>query len=318
MDFDRTSSSDARSIAKQAAKDSIFRDLFQNPVYLLQLYQALHPEDKTTTADDIQIVSMQNILLNQMYNDLGFIVGRVNLRLLILLEAQSTWSINILVRILLYLALSFKEYVETKKRSLYSSTKIELPKPELYVIYTGERKNRPEWLSLSEEFFDGDASFLDMKVKVIYDGTHGDIINQYVNFTRIYDEQRKKYGRTRRAVLETIRICKDKDVLKQYLEDRQKEVVDIMMTLFSQEYAWDRYVEEIQAESEARGKAEGIEEGIEKGIEKGVVKGKKESALIMRDNGLPIHTIAAFLNVKVDDVETWLAEEPSGAQSFPQ
>ena len=93
MDIDKTTSGDARSIAKQTAKDSIFRDLFKDPAYLLQLYQALHPEDQTTTADDLQIVSMQNILLNQMYNDLGFIVGRTPLRLLILLEAQSTWSL---------------------------------------------------------------------------------------------------------------------------------------------------------------------------------------------------------------------------------
>ncbi len=30
---------------KKTAKDSVFRDLFENPTYLLQLYQTLHPED---------------------------------------------------------------------------------------------------------------------------------------------------------------------------------------------------------------------------------------------------------------------------------
>lgn len=43
---------------------------------------------------------------------------------------------------------------------------------------------------------------LDVKVKMIYDGKEGDIINQYVAFTKIYNEQVKLHGRTREAVLE--------------------------------------------------------------------------------------------------------------------
>ena len=35
--------------AKYTAKDSVFTDLFRDKKYLLQLYQALHPEDKTAT-----------------------------------------------------------------------------------------------------------------------------------------------------------------------------------------------------------------------------------------------------------------------------
>ncbi len=47
-----------------------------------------------------------------------------------------------------------------------------------------------------------------------------------------------------RIILETIHICKDEDVLAEYLKDREKEVVDIMMTLFEQEYAVERYGDE--------------------------------------------------------------------------
>ena len=32
-------------VTKHTAKDSVFCDLFKIPKYLLQLYQALHPED---------------------------------------------------------------------------------------------------------------------------------------------------------------------------------------------------------------------------------------------------------------------------------
>lgn len=44
---------------------------------------------------------------------------------------------------------------------------------------------------------------------MIYDGKKDDIINQYVSFTRVLDGQVKKHGKTKDAVRETIRICKD-------------------------------------------------------------------------------------------------------------
>lgn len=71
---------------------------------------------------------------------------------------------------------------------------------------------------LSEEFFSGmqDIS-LDVKVKMIYGENEDDIIGQYILFTKVYDEQRKMYGRTRKAIEETIRICKERNVLKEFL-----------------------------------------------------------------------------------------------------
>ena len=51
-----------------------------------------------------------------------------------------------------------------------------------------------------------------------------DIIGEYVTFTKVYNEQCKIHGRTEQAVRETIRICKDKNVLKEYLESRENGV----------------------------------------------------------------------------------------------
>ena len=47
--------------------------------------------------------------------------------------------------------------------------------------------------------------------------------------------------RTRKAIMETIRICKDRNVLKEYLESRENEVVNIMMTLFDEETIMKNY-----------------------------------------------------------------------------
>ena len=270
-------------VAKYTAKDSVFTSLFREPKYLLQLYQALHPEDLEATEDSIKNVTITNVLLDQYYNDVGFQIGE---KLIILVEQQSSWSINIVVRCLLYLAQTYQEYFESTKQNVYGSKKLELPRPELYVIFTGNRKTRPEYLYLSKEFFGGDDSVLDVKVKMIYDGKEGDIINQYVTFTKIYNEQVKLHGRTREAVLETIRICKDQNVLSEYLSSREKEVVDIMMRLFNEEYILKTYVE--SREKEASEKA------------------KIGTAQRLHEMGISLQDIAKACQVTVETVEQWL------------
>ena len=50
------------------------------------------------------------------------------------------------------------------------------------------------------------------------------------------------YGMTRKAVTETIRICKDRNVLMEYLLGREKEVVTIMMSLFDEEQIMKSFI----------------------------------------------------------------------------
>ncbi len=227
-------------IMKRTIKDSVFTNLFQDKKYLIQLYQALHPEDKAVTEDKLTDVTIENVLTDNIYNDLGFMVGN---RLLILVEAQSTWTVNIIIRALMYLIQTYHNYFERTKQSLYKSKKVQIPIPELYVIYTGDRKTKPSEISLSKEFFGGRECCLDVKVKMIYDGKEGDIINQYVIFTKVCNEQIALYGRTQKSILEAIRICKDRNVLREYLESREKEVIDIMMVLYDEEEIMRSYIE---------------------------------------------------------------------------
>ncbi len=227
-------------VVKYTIKDSVFTNLFQDKKYLLQLYKALHPEDTDITQDKLTDVTIKNVLTDNIYNDLGFMAGN---RLMILVEAQSTWTMNIIIRALMYLVQTYHDYFERTKQNLYKSKKVQIPKPELYVIYTGDRKSKPSEVSLSEEFFGGENCCIDVKVKMIYDGKEGDIINQYVVFTKVCNEQIAIYGRTKKAILETIRICKDRNVLKEYLESKEKEVVDIMMVLYDEQEVMRSYVE---------------------------------------------------------------------------
>ena len=192
----------------------------------------------------------------------------------------------------MYLVQTYREYFSETRQNIYNSKKLKMPKPEVYVIYTGDRKTRPEQISFTEEFFDGKETFLDLRVKMIYDGREGDIISQYVAFTKVCNEQVKAYGRTRKAIRETIRICKDKNVLKEYLESREQEVLDMLMELYDQEEVMRSYLESerYEAAQEAAKKAENAT--------------KIETAKrLLRMGKLSIEEVAAGSGLTVKEVE---------------
>ena len=237
--------------ANRTVKDSVFTNLFARKKYTLELYRALFPDDTgEITEDDIDIITIENVLLRDMYNDLGI---RVKNKLIILAEAQSTWSENITFRMLLYLAGVYKEYIIENKIDLYTSRIPKLPEPELFVIYTGSNRNVPEKLSLSDTFFGG-KKVIDINVKVITDGKKGDIIYQYVTFTKVVNEQIKLHGYTKNAIEATLQICRDSDILKEYLISCEKEVIDMLDVLFDHDFIVEAHNNTIRAE----GKAEGI------------------------------------------------------------
>ena len=242
---------------KRSVKDSVFTYLFKQPEYTRQLYLALHPEDIDVKESDFKLVTLENVLTTGFYNDLGI---QVRNRLILLVEAQSTFSVNIALRMLLYLAGTYKEYIEEQKLDLYGSHPVEIPRPELYVVYTGDRKEIPETLRLSD-LYQGVGSS-EVEVKVLRDDGTGDILDQYVRFCKIADEQREKYGLTQQAIDETIRICIAENVLAPFLASRQKEVLEIMVTLFDQEKIAEIHDYNVAKAARQEGHQLGREEGI--------------------------------------------------------
>ena len=156
-------------------------------------------------------------------------------------EAQIMWSIKLLIRLLLYLAEPIREYMYD--RNTHAEKKRKIPMPcRILCDLSRDRWNPDD--GFSEERF------------LLQSAVPDDIIGQYIIFCHVMDEQIKKYGRVREAALETIRICRDRNVLKKYLEEREKEVVNIMIELFNQELA----VKEYGDEREEKGRNEGRNE----------------------------------------------------------
>jgi len=90
---------------KRDVKDSVFTFLFSDSANLLELYQYLHPEDTDVTASDCKLVTVRNVLSTGFYNDLGM---QVRDKLILLVEAQSTFCANLPLRLLFYLAETYR------------------------------------------------------------------------------------------------------------------------------------------------------------------------------------------------------------------
>ena len=261
---------------------------------MFQLYQALHPEDKTATEKNIKIVTLTSVLLERAYNDLSFMVGN---RLIILIEAQSTWSPNILLRLLIYFVSNLKDYISENNLKIYGSKAVDIPKPEFYVIYTGESEKHPETLKLRDTFFKGDTSQLDMTVKMIYAGKENDIIAQYIGFVEVFATQVKRYTRSKRAITETIRICKDNNLLKEFLQEHEKEVFEMADDFLTRERALNDYIEE---------QKELAVEAAQKAAQKAAKETAERTAKKLYETGMKSSTIASVLDCPVSTVRKWV------------
>ncbi|MBD5150683.1 MAG: hypothetical protein HDT18_10050 [Oscillibacter sp.] len=284
---------------KYTLKDSVFTFIFKQPEYARELYLALHPEDTDVTEADCKLVTLENILTTGMYNDIGL---QVRDKMILLIEAQSTFSINIVLRILLYLAATYKEYAEEHKLNLYGTEPVTIPRPELYVVYTGDREDVPETLLLSDLY--GGAGDAEVRVKVLRETGNGDIVDQYVRFCKIADEERKQHGRTGKAIEETIRRCIAENVLAPFLMTRQKEVAEIMVTLFDQEKVME--IHDYHIAEAAR------KDGIQRGRTEGAVEGTLRSLQnLIKNLGLPVDKAMSALGIPD-------AEQPAYAKMLEQ
>ena len=248
---------------KAKSKDSVFVNLFENAENVLRLYKELHPEDTQVTVEDIQIQTIKSILVNTLYNDLGFIVKD---KFVMLVEAQSAWNPNMPLRMLFYLAETYRRYLADTVQSEHSSTKVKIPKPELYVVYTGKRKC-PETVSFSETFFDGNSP-VELKIRIL-NKVDMTIYGQYIGFCKVFNEQKEIYQDSIMCAKETIRICIEKGYLVSYLQEHEKEVVDMMAELFDEEYQREAYNRASNKEAIAIGRAEERRELAEKMRAKG-------------------------------------------------
>ena len=149
-------------------------------------------------------------------------------------------------------------------------------------------------LHLKDEFFPDTDCCIDVKVKIIYLQDSDDIISQYIGFCRVFNEQVALYGRMLTVAKEIIRICRDRNLLKEYLGEREREVEEIMSILFDQEYIWNLERNSIRAEA--------LAEGIAQGRNEGIWEAKTQTVLKMFRRNMPVEDIADISGCSLGEV----------------
>ena len=66
----------------------------------------------------------------------------------------------------------------------------------------------------------------------------GDILSQFITFSKVFDRQRLSYPNAPKKVIqETIRVCRQHNILKTYLEE--EEAALIMIEIMDQKRLWN-------------------------------------------------------------------------------
>ena len=96
--------------ADRKYKDRLFRLVFSDKKDLLDLYNAVNGTDYDNP-EELEVNTLENVLYLSMKNDLSFLIDTE----LNLYEHQSTYSPNLPVRYLLYVADVYSDYTKDMK-----------------------------------------------------------------------------------------------------------------------------------------------------------------------------------------------------------
>ena len=219
-------------------KDSVFTVLFSSKDSLLELYKVLHPEDTEVTINDIEKISLRNVILIRRYNDAAM---GIRDKLIILSEHQSTINPNMPLRLLLYIAEEYEKIIKKNGdiKALYSEKLITLPTPEFYVIYTGNEKC-VDYMHLTDAFPEEykNNTFMQLNVKVIAKEDKNNILGGYIAFVKKAEMLRHTPGYTfTDALKEAVQWCMKENILTGFMEERSEELMSLMLEEWNMEDA---------------------------------------------------------------------------------
>ena len=260
-------------------KARIFEMVFSDKQELLALYNAInktHYEDP----EQLEINTLQNAIYMSMQNDVSFIIDSR----LSLYEHKSTYSPNLPIRYLLYVADIYANI--TKNDNLYGTRKVMIPPPRFLIFYNG-REAYPERkvLKLSDLYVvEEEEVSLELTALLlnINPGYNEELMNtcktlrdyaEYTERVRRYAEIMKLEDAVERAITECIR----EGILSEFLSRNRAEAK--RMSIY--EYDEERHMRQTRAEGYEDGEAAGMKKGEEIGrkigeeigIKKGEVSG---------------------------------------------
>lgn len=263
--------------ANRMYKSRIFAMLFSDRNELLKLYNAING----TSYDDpdlLQVNTLENAVYMSMQNDVSFIIDmRLNLY-----EHQSTYSPNLPVRYLLYVADVYSDY--TKDMNLYGTKAVKLPTPRFVIFYNGqaEQPDRKE-LKLSEIFSIPDAD-PSLELKAVMLNINKGHNRKLMETCRTLQDYAEYTFRVREyaaempldlAVEQAITECISEGILADFLRKNRAEAKKVSIY----EYDEERHMRQTREEGMEEGYANGFSQGIEQGITQTVINLLKSGLL---------------------------------------
>ena len=291
--------------ANRKYKDSVFVDLFSEDEKakenFLSLYNALHGTNLKLSCP-VENIRLDNIMYMNIINDVSCLVDN---KIIVLAEHQSTINENMPLRFLQYIARLYEKLQAPADRYLRKLSKI--PTPEFYVFYNG-REDYPEMitLKLSDAFITKPEQMpLDLEVKVynINKSKGAEVLSRcktldeyslFIEEVRIQTQLDPENGFTN-----AVKICIEKGILKEYLQRKSREVINMLIA----EYDYDT---DIAVQREEAGKiafAKGISQGLSQGLSQGSRQKALETARLMKQANCEIPFIEKMTGLSKAEVE---------------
>ena len=191
-----------------------------------------------------------------------------------LFEHQTTLNPNMPVRLLNYVAELFKIYLEPEKRKMYSSSLIQIPAPEFYVFYDGDDTSFERKILKLSDAFKAPSNKLELIVHVynLATGKNEALksickpLREYSTFSNHYKLLRQQGLAIDEAVRDTIRYCIDNNVMRDYLQCNESEVINMFGFEWNEKEEREALLEVGEARGRASGRIESVRELLTKGI----------------------------------------------------
>lgn len=203
-------------------------------------------------------------------------------KIMIFGEHQSIINENMPIRSLMYIGRAYEQLVPVKDR--YKRKLVHLPKPEFYTFYNGtEHWSKEKVLRLSEAYEIQDEDYmLELQVRVINinPGENHEVLDKcpvLKEYGLFVDTVRglQKSGDTD-AFKHAVEKCIEQGILKDYLEKKGSEVVNMLIAEYDYDMDIEVQREEAYTEGLEKGKAEGLQEGKAEGLLEGKAEGLQE------------------------------------------
>ncbi len=248
-----------RKQIQRNVKDRLFRYLFEKDrEALLELYNALNGTEYCDSSQ-LEIVTIESAVYVVMKNDLAYILSGT----LSMYEHQSTYSPNLPVRFLIYLAQEYQMVIEKAEKSLYGTGQISLPTPQCIVFYNGVKEMPEERTLKLSDAFENKKARADVELTVRMLNINYGYNKQLMEKCRILEEYSEMVAVIRdcmavekdiqTALNKAVDYCIEGGILKEFLLKNRAEVLGMLL----EEFDAEKYERTIRSEGREEGREEG-------------------------------------------------------------